>query len=116
MKKKNKSKVLVKDPSAATLFINKYVSDFNNNKITVPQLMNKVLRLFDKFKVQEIMELLPLSIIEALHAYGKSYRTIQDHPCMELGTFGPEVEAYNYLIEKRFNDIYRQWLMYDYFE
>lgn len=117
MKKKNKKHLFVaKDPSTATLFINKYVSDFNNDKITVAELMNKVLYLFDKFKVQEVMELLPLAIIEALHAYGKAYRPVQDHPCMELGIFGAEVEAYNYTIDRRFNDIYRQWLMCDYFE
>jgi len=116
MKKKNKKKVIVKDPSIAVLFINKYVSDFNNDKMTVRELMDKVLRLFDRFKVQEVMELLPKPIIAALYAYGKSYKPVQDHPCADLGIFGAEVEAYNYTIEQQFNDIYRQWLMYDYFD
>jgi hypothetical protein len=117
MKKKKKKHLFVsKDPSTATLFVNKYVSDFNNNKITVAQLMNKIICLFDRFPVQEVMELLPKPIIKALYSYGKAYKAVEDHPCMELGIFGAEVEAYNYTIDQHFKDIYRQWLMYDYFE
>lgn len=102
-RKKLKGKVN-QDPSNALIFINKYSADYQRGRVSARETEIKVLKLFFKFPFKEVMELLPIDLVNVLRVGSAHFELLNESMFTILGSFGPECE-YDRYIQRRASPI-----------